>query len=215
MTPFMFPGWSAAQLFESVSADELSQVKATYPRDPGEHNRPTNSRPTNSETRLITSGSELSTALVDIVRNAQDCLVAVGSRSREPSYLQEIEQTIVNKPELIHYRILICPPHSQVLKDHLLRLLELHELETEGQRAQRLHISIHSDPTHYYERFFVANEQAAVTLLPSAYSPMNFDTGLIVRDPLYVQGLLQHGKALYGRHRLESPEAVDELQVLE
>ncbi len=75
-------------------------------------------------------------------------------------------------------------------------------------------MSLHLDLTRYYERFFVANENEAVTVLPSTNSPMNFDTGLVIQDPSVVQGFLQHGKALYSKHRLESPAAVHKLEVL-
>jgi hypothetical protein len=71
------------------------------------------------------------------------------------------------------------------------------------------------DMTQHYERFFVVNERTAVIMLPSGNSPVNFDTGLLVRDPTYARGLLQHALALYGRHRLESIEALNELEVLE
>lgn len=205
----MFPEWSARQLFESVSADDVS---VTQTQSRAAENKV--GMLFSADAHLVTSGSELSAALIDVVRNARKCLVAVGSRSSEPTYLQQIEQAMESRQELIHYRILIGQPHSQVLKDHLLRLLKICDAETERSSAKRLYISIRTDLTRYYERFFVASEQAAVAILPSGTSPMNFDTGLVVHDSLYVQGLLQHGKALYSKHRLEAVDAVSELEVL-
>jgi hypothetical protein len=152
---------------------------------------------------------------MDIVRNARECLVAVGSRSSEPAYLQEIERAIQDGAHLVHYRILLGPPHSQVLKDHLLRLLAIRPMRVGGNHTQTLHISIVNDLVRYPERFFVASEQAAVVILPSANSPMNFDTAVIVYEPQYVHRLLQHGKALYSKHRLESFDAVNDLEVIE
>lgn len=169
----MFPEWSAAQLFELITSDEQVTER---PRRAEEDSR----NPAHREGHLLATGAELSSALIDVVRDAQECLVAVGSRSSEPNYLQEIERAIADKPELVHYRILIGPPHSQVLKDHLLRLLKLQDTRTDSNGIKRLHISIHVDLTRYYERFFVVNETAAVTVLPSANSPLNFDTGLLV-----------------------------------
>jgi hypothetical protein len=32
---------------------------------------------------------------------------------------------LAEKPGLVHYRVLFGPPRNQVLKDHLIRLLEL------------------------------------------------------------------------------------------
>jgi hypothetical protein len=103
-------------------------------------------------------------------------------------------------------------PHNQVLKDHLLRLLDL-DNEPAGRGRKRVHIGILTDLARDHERFFVANESAAVVVLPSANSPRNFDTGLIVGHSQYTQALVQHGKALYGPHRLESVEAVERLEV--
>lgn len=157
---------------------------------------------------LITSGTQLSAAMIEVAQGARESLVAVGSRSADINYLQAIERALADRPSLVHYRVLIGLPHNQVLKDHLLRLLEPHN------NGERVHISLHIDLTRHHERFFVASEQAAVAALPSTSSPMNFDTGLLVRDPAYVQGLLQHGKALHGKHRLESLEAVQKLEVL-
>ncbi len=206
----MFPEWPARQLFESVSVDEPADDMLTQPTAAEKKVGTLIS----SETHLVTSGSELSAALIDVVRNARKCLVAVGSRSSEPAYLQEIEQAMESRTELVHYRILIGQPHNQVLKDHLLQLLKICNAGTESGDTQRLHVSIHVDLNRHYERFFVASEQTAVAILPSGISPMNFDTGLVVRDSQYAQGLLQHGKALYGKHRLESVDAVNELEVL-
>jgi hypothetical protein len=215
----MFPDWKVDQLFQlydggidfipepptkqeqAPRSTPVSQVKLNSPPGPSGH--------------LVTSGGELTAALVDVVRNAQEYLVAVGSRSSEISYLQEIEQAIQDKPRLVHYRILLGPPRSQVLKDHLLRLLTLRPAQVYGSAEQTVHVSILNDLTRYPERFFVASEQAAVIILPSANSPMNFDTAIIVREPQYVHRLLQHGKALYSKNRLESFDAINLLQVLE
>jgi hypothetical protein len=216
----MFPDWKVDQLFQThdggidfvpepplqakaPTAQPIPQAKSNGSTGRSEH--------------LVTSGGELTAALIDVVRNAQKCLVAVGSRSSEISYLQEIERVIQDKPRLIHYRILLGPPHSQVLKDHLLRLLALRPAQANGgsDAEQTLHISILNDLTRYPERFFVASEQAAVIILPSANSPMNFDTAIIVREPQYVHRLLQHGKALYSKNRLESFDAINLLEVIE
>jgi hypothetical protein len=214
----MFPGWLAEQLFEAVADDDesttfagaaLSSPIATGPKTPDQRNEQL------TEIRLVTSGTELARALFDVLHEAHEYLVAVGSRSQQPAYLQEIERVLESRPDLIHYRILIGQPHSQILKDHLLRLLELRRLSSGNGFRKTLHIGIQEDLTYHYERFFVANEQSAVVMLPSANSHMNFDTGLIVHNLSYVQGLLQHGQALYGKDRLESVTAIEGLKVLE
>lgn len=206
----MFPEWSAAQLFEMIPVAETASFMMTRSSAP-EHQPETSAE---GQLCLVTSGGDLSAALLAVVRNSQDCLVAVGSRSQAPTYLQEIELAIQRKPDLVHYRILVGPPHSQVLKDHLLRLIELRNARAARNGAKTLHISILSDLAQYPERFFVANERTAVITLPSANSPMNFDTGLVAQDPIYAKSLLQHGQALYGKHRLESLDAINKLEVL-
>jgi hypothetical protein len=201
----MFPEWSAAKLFEIIPMAEImsrSSAPEHQPKASGEE-----------QLRLVTSGGDLSAALLEVVRNSQDCLVAVGSRSQAPTYLQEIELAIQRNPDLVHYRILVGPPHSQVLKDHLSRLVELRSAQAAHNGTKTLHISILNDLAQYPERFFVANERAAVVTLPSANSPMNFDTGLVAHDPIYAKSLLQHGQALYGKHRLESLDAINKLEV--
>src|SRR5262249_30357426 len=115
----MFPGWSADQLFEVVPDGE-PQPQLQPVAEPTPH-----SAPTRTALRLVTSGGALTAALIEVVRNARECFVAVGSRSREPAYLYEVERAFETKPNLVHYRILIGPPHSQILKDHLIRLLEI------------------------------------------------------------------------------------------
>jgi hypothetical protein len=215
----MFPDWKVDQLFQLYDGGidfvpEPPTKQEQAPRSTPVSQIKPNS-PTGQSEHLVTSGGELTVALVDVVRNAQEYLVAVGSRSSETSYLQEIERAIQDKPRLIHYRILLGSPHSQVLKDHLLRLLTLRSAQVNGSSERTVHVSILNDLTRYPERFFVASEQAAVIILPSANSPMNFDTAIIVREQQYVHRLLQHGKALYSKNRLESFDAINLLEVLE
>jgi len=210
----MLPPWSVAQLFERITVGlsngfardslDLGNEQVTAPR----------TEDGTGQFRLVTSGADLSQATLDVVRGATECLVAVGSRSREPTYLREIEHALQSKPNLVHYRILIGPPHSQLFKDHLLRLIELRDANHSNSRRKTLCISILDDLTNDHERFFVASERAAVVVLPSANSPANFDTGLLVNDPDYTRGLVEHGRALYGRRRLETVAAVEELAVL-
>jgi GntR family transcriptional regulator len=168
--------------------------------------------PASSGIRLITSGEELQATNLQIVRGARESLVAVGSRSREPEYLRAIEQALESRPELVHYRILIGPPHHQMLKDHLLRLAEISSGRSGGPKT--IFISMVEDLTHDAERFFVASERAAVAILPSVNSPANFDTAVLIGDPRIAQALQQHGRALYGGRVLESAEAIKALEVL-
>jgi GntR family transcriptional regulator len=166
-------------------------------------------------TRLVTSVDELSAAMVAVVSEAEECLVSVGSRSRDPRYLEAIEESLRERPRLVHYRLLIGPPHRQVLKDHLLRLLKLRDPQSRDYGRQTLYMGMLDDPLREPERFFVASERAAVVTLPSLTTAGNFDTGLVLDHPRDAQGLVQHAKTLYGgTTRLEDLDAVQQLPVL-
>ncbi len=106
----MFPGWKVDQLFQPHDggigfvpepATKAAQTPTIRPIPATE--------PADQRAYIVTSGGELTAALMDVVRNARECLVAVGSRSSEPTYLQEIERAVQDKPHLIHYRILLAP----------------------------------------------------------------------------------------------------------
>jgi hypothetical protein len=75
-----------------------------------------------SETpRLLVGHHDLREAMTEVVGDAWEYLAVVGSRSRDAMYLEAIAAVLVQRPELVHYRVLFSPPRHQVLKDHLLR----------------------------------------------------------------------------------------------
>jgi hypothetical protein len=171
--------------------------------------------PARERTRLVASFDDLSAAMARVVHEARDCLVTVGSRSRDSRYLDAIEEALRERPRLVHYRVLIGPPHRQILKDHLGRLLKVRDPQSREHGMQTLHIGIVDDPVEEPERFFVASERAAVVTMPSLNTAGSFDTGVLLDHPRDAQGLLQHAKALYaGSQRLEHLDAVQQLPVL-
>jgi hypothetical protein len=158
---------------------------------------------------------DLQAAMTGVVHGASECLVTAGSRSRDPAYLELIEQALRERPRLVHYRVLIGPPHHQMLKDNLLRLLEIRDPSRREYGVQTLCIGMVNDPLREPERFFVACERAAVVTLPSFNTAGAFDSGLVLERPGDAQGLVQHGKALYaGSERLEDVDAIKQLPVL-
>jgi GntR family transcriptional regulator len=171
--------------------------------------------PAGERARLVSTVEDLQAAMAGVVRGATECLVTTGSRSRDPAYLEVIEQVLRERPRLVHYRVLIGPPHHQVLKDHLLRLLEIRDPSGREYGVQTLCVGMVNDPVREPERFFVASERAAVVTLPSFNTAGAFDSGLVLERSGDAQGLVQHGKALYAAsQRLEDVDAIKQLPVL-
>jgi hypothetical protein len=167
------------------------------------------------ELRLVTSPEQLLAEMSQVVDGAEDYLVVTGSRSRDPIYLAGIEQALQERPKLVHYRLLFGPPHHQVLKEHLLRLLALRDPESRAEGRKTLYIGIVDDLLGEPERFFCASEGRAVATLPSLTTAGNFDCGVVLLDPQDAVGLVQHGKQLYpATRKLETSEAVQALSVL-
>jgi hypothetical protein len=206
----MLPGWTVKQLFEPISDEDAARLMCSA-SVPGP--RAATEMSAAGGMKLVMNSAELATELAGVLNDAHRILVAVGSRSREPEYLRGIERVLVERPNLTHYRILIGPPHSQVFKDHLLRLIELRD---SGQvEDKRLRMSIQPDTRMTPERFFVASDRSAVVLGPSANCHTNFDTGFVVTRMDYVNGLQNHAQGLYSKNRLTTAEAVEQLEVLE
>ena len=167
------------------------------------------------ELQLLTSPERLMAEMGQVVKGAQEYLVATGSRTRDQAYLEGIERVLQERPGLVHYRLLFGPPHRQVLKEHLLRLLKLRDPESRAEGKKTLHIGIIDDLSHEPERFFCASDQRAVATLPSLTTAGNFDCGVVLLDSRDAIGLVHHGKQLYpAARKLETVEAVEALPVL-
>jgi hypothetical protein len=139
--------------------------------------------------RFVDHFDDLQAALCDVVDGANEVLAVTGSRSREPSYLAHMESVLVDRPGLVHYRVLYGPPRHGALKNHLLRLADLQ------RRPGTLWMGIVRDLMRDHERFICASENTAVVVQPSVHSLLNFDTAVIHDDPdraaLYVDHVRQ------------------------
>jgi hypothetical protein len=76
---------------------------------------------------------------------------------------------------LVHWRVLVGPPHRQVLKDHLIRLLDLRDPADRTYGMQTLHLGMVEDQIREPERFFVASESQAVVTIPCLQSQIGRD----------------------------------------
>lgn len=159
--------------------------------------------------RLVNSYGEVQAALAAVIDEATEVLATTGSRSRDPDYLARIEAVLTERPSLVHYRVLYGPPRHGALKNHLLRLVDLHR--SEGT----INIGVFWDLYKDAERFLCVSEHKAVIVLPSLTSVSNFDTALIITDPEVVQGYMGHLRQAYlGSEALTTRAMVEDLEVL-
>jgi hypothetical protein len=164
--------------------------------------------------RMLAGWGELQKAMLATVAGAQECLVVMGSRSRDRPYLEAIEVALAQRPSLVCYRVLFGPPHHQVLKDHLMTLLRLRDPDDRSLGGKMLHMGIIEDMTASPERFFCASEEMAVVPIPSLTSHEAFDCGIALGAVAAVR-LLDHGRQAYAAARkIETLESVAALDVV-
>jgi transcriptional regulator with XRE-family HTH domain len=164
--------------------------------------------------QLLAGFGDLHQAMLATVAGARECLVVMGSRSRDGKYLEAIEQVLAERPSLVFYRVLFGPPHHQVLKDHLLALLRQRDPHDRSLGVKTLHLGMVEDTTATPERFFCASEQMAVVPIPSLTSHEAFDSGVVL-GAVPAARLLDHGRQAYaGARRVETIEDVTALEVL-
>jgi transcriptional regulator with XRE-family HTH domain len=167
-----------------------------------------------SEPKLLAGVADLQQAMLATVTGARECLVVMGSRSRDTGYLEAIEKALAQRPTLVYYRVLFGPPHHQVLKDHLVRLLGLRDPSDRSLGVKTLHLGLVDDTERFPERFFCANEQMAVVPIPSLTSHEAFDSGIVLGAGPAMR-LLDHGRQAYAAARsVETMELVGELEVV-
>jgi hypothetical protein len=164
--------------------------------------------------RLLAGFGDLQKAMLATVTGARECLVVMGSRSRDGTYLQAIETVLAERPVLVYYRVLFGPPHHLMLKEHLLTLLRLRDPQDRSLGVKTLHLGMVEDTTAAPERFFCASEQMAVVPIPSLTSHEAFDSGVVLGAAAAAR-LLDHGRQAYAAaRRVEAVEDVTALEVL-
>lgn len=158
--------------------------------------------------RLVTSYDALVAEMIAVVSDAEDALVTTGSRSRERSYLEMIEQRLRERPELVYYRVLLGPLRSLELREHLLAVLALRDPRELPRGARTLHIRFVEDLDREPERYICASERGAVVAMPSLVTPGNFDSAVVL-SAAEAAGLVSHVKQLaLSAPRIETSAAV-------
>lgn len=159
---------------------------------------------------LITSNQQLKESLLETVGLAEKELAICGSRSADGDYLAAIEQALFQKPTLVHHRVLIGPPRNQVLKDHLLRIINRDALPSGDRRTFFGIAPLGAEP----EFFVCASESQAVIVLPSVNGLQRYDTGLLITDSAITERYVAYVRALNGTSRkLTSAEDIRSLVV--
>lgn len=212
VTPSMLSGW---ELGKRVTSDKYRELLAEHYKQPiavlfRHQDEGLNAH--GGAPVLLVGYKDLQAAMIDVSRRARHYLAVLGSRSRDIPYLDAIEQVLAARPELIHYRVLFGSPHHPVLKEHLLRLLELRDpADRSVAGVKTLHIGLVEDTTTTPERFFCASETAAVVPIPSLTSAEAFDSGVRF-DGSVGERLIDHARQCYSAsRRIESPQAISDL----
>lgn len=163
---------------------------------------------------LLVGFRDLAAAMAGVVARAERYLLVTGSRSRDVDYLGAIEEAVADRPNLVHYRVLFGPPHHEVLRRHLLRLLELRDPDDRSQGVKTLHIGLVEDTVAAPERFVCVSEREAVVPIASLSSADAFDSGVHL-GRREAERLIEHVRQCYaGARKLESPDAVLALPII-
>lgn len=150
-----------------------------------------------------------------IVNEASDVLFMTGSRSRDTKYLASIEARLKANPDLIHYRVLFGPPHHQILKDHLLELLNIRNPSDRSLGHQTLYLGLYDNTLRQFETFILGNETEVLVLLPSFTGMGQFDSGIVFSDKGEVESLKRFVQQLYSASdTIEKPAKVEALKPL-
>jgi transcriptional regulator with XRE-family HTH domain len=214
VTPSMLSGWELGRHVTSIGHRAMLCEIFGQPPDVLFSHQDERLASSGSGPRLLAGWEALQGAMLATVTGARECLVVMGSRSRDRKYLETIEAVLAERSALVCYRVLFGPPHHQVLKDHLAELLRLRDPGDRSLGVKTLHVGMVEDATAVPERFFCASEQMAVVPIPSLTSHEAFDCGIALGVEAALR-LLDHGRQAYAAaRRVETLEDVVGLDVL-
>jgi len=169
-----------------------------------------------SSIRILTSSKEIIEANMHLVRASRMVLACIGSRSRDSGYLRVIEDTLQLRPELIHYRTMAHPPFKKDFQEHLLNLLKIRNPLCRTHGYKTLHIGIYDGILRQPEVSLVANETAALVILPSMFGVGEYNTGVLIEDTMIAEGYINLAKSLYQIGRpLETVKDIINLSLVE
>lgn len=163
--------------------------------------------------KAVRTTNELRAQLNRIVDDARDCLMCLGSRSREVPYLDRIVAKLTHEPHVAHYRMMWGQPHHEVFIAHLRRLLALQSLRESQDSAGRIRIGMVAETSREPERFIVANEHEALFVIPPEQVG-NFNSAIIFEDDGIVGRCKDYVIDLYNYCHRVTLEDVEHMQPL-
>ncbi len=163
--------------------------------------------------RIIRTNEQLRDEMVRLAVTAERFLGCTGSRSREAAYLETIEQQLEEHPALTHFRVLVGDPHHAVLKPHLRQLLRLSQSPRRKAVGGEVRIGMFRDALLEPERFVVANDREALTVLPPFSEVGNFDTAVVFQDESSVAALQRYVVDLFNGSETLDEDTVARLEV--
>lgn len=164
--------------------------------------------------KLLTHKRDIIEEMKKIVNEAESIFVATGSRSRDKVYLEAIEEKLRQASDLVHYRILWEHPYHAILKNHLVNIRILRDIEKDKERFGSPTICIgRMKNNHEPEKFICSNQKRSLIVLPSFNNIGGFDTALIIEDREYAGKMVSHVQQLYAMS--EHLETINEIEKLE
>jgi hypothetical protein len=211
VTPSMLSGWERNLHITSIRYRKLLSDYFAQPPEVLFAHQDQQLTSASETLRLLVGHHDLREVMTEVVGDAREHLAVVGSRSRDVVYLEAIEAVLVQRPELVHYRVLFGPPRHQVLKDHLLRLVKIRDPRDRSLGLKTLHIGIIDDDPGAPERFFCASESTAVVPIPSLTSSEAFDSGVLF-EAAVAERLIDHARQCYaGARKVETDQVLRDL----
>lgn len=163
--------------------------------------------------RIVRTAPELRRELERLVDEARECLVCLGSRSREAGYLDRICAKLTHEPRVAHYRVLWGEPHHDVMIPHLFRLLSLQSLRESQDNAGKIRVGLFRDWKLEPERFIVTNEHEALMIMPP-YQVGTFDSAVVFRNDDTVARMKDYVTDLYNASQRVTLDVIQELRPL-
>ena len=151
-------------------------------------------------TFLIVGRDKVKKEMIAIVMNSKKFLSISGSRARDSTYLNTIENHLSNN-NVMHTRVFFGMPKYKESADHIekLRKIRLEEDASEGESSIKIGIYQQNDSSgrNEPERNFCISEKRALFILPSINGLAIFDTALIVVKRKHISGWRDYCEQLY------------------